>query len=367
MRPDPDGRLKSRPAPGPAMAAREAIPTAVMDELAAAYGLGAVRAVEYRPEGRVNDNFVVDTDTGRYVVRRSNVKRGSESVRFEHRLVEHLLSHGFPAPVLVYTPVGASHHLCGDRVYRATRFMQGDPWVADEVGNVEEVARTLAHYHRVVRGFADGGAKAGFRPIVDELRDGAFLQATQAGPGLDVSTVATVKPPLRDVLERLDRALGAILARLEQPDGASLPRLVIHGSCRVASFIFVNGRVAAMLDYDNAYPDVRVLDVAIGILSFALVRPDKTSLDRRRALAFMRAYHHADPLTAEEQALLPWYMRARIVKRELMRYTNFVRRPTADREAKLERAVARLDWIDEHQHVLASVGGAPTLERCDLG
>ncbi len=352
MRSDPDGRLQLKTAPVRAMPARDAIPTAVMDELAAAYGLGPVRAVEYRPEGRVNDNFVVDTDTGRYVLRRSNVKRGSEAVRFEHRLVEHLLSRGFPAPVLVYTPVGASHHLCGDRVYRATRFLQGDPWAADEVGNVEEVARTLARYHRLVRGFAAEGPKAGFRPIVDELREGAFVWGAQGDPGPDGSTLPIVQRPLEAALEKLDRALHATLARLEQPDGASLPRLVIHGSCRMASFIFKDGRVVAMLDYDNAYPDVRVLDVAIGILSFALVRPGKTSLDRGRAVAFTGAYHDVDPLTAEEQALLPWYMRARILKRELMRYANFVRKPTADREAKLLRAVARLAWLDEHQDLL---------------
>lgn len=62
------------------------------------------------------------------------------------------------------------------------------------------------------------------------------------------------------------------------------------------------------------------------------------------------------------------YVRARILKRELARYRDYLRRPNPKREAKLHRAAAQLAWLGERGGTLSGgqrqrIAIAPALVR----
>lgn len=318
----------------------------VLEELTAAYGLGRVRRLRALEGGQVNESYELRTDAGRYVVRRSREGRSFAAVEFEHSLMEYLSDHGFPVPPLLRTRDGESCHPVEGRPYRITGFVEGGPYSPEDARHLAAAARTLALYHRLVQGYDPGREKPGLRSILADLEEGLRLPWPPSGRPL-----ADVSPALAECLACLGRQLLATCAWLVKSDAVP-PRVVVHASCREGSFIFRGARVVAMLDYDLAHTDARTLDLGIALLSLAAVRPAKTRLDPAAALAFLRAYRQVAPISGDELALLPWYLRARILKRQIVRYEHALARPSPKREAKLLRAAAMLAWLDANESSL---------------
>lgn len=325
-------------------------------EVLEVYEIGAALKIGYIEEGRVNQNYDLLTETGRYVLRRSSGRRVLKDVIREHHLIGYLDANGFPTPPLVRTRDGADYYVSDDRIYRVTRFVEGSKYDPANPSHLREVARTLARYHGLVRLYEGAGQKKeAFRPILDTLREG--LRRSSARGDEDRAAETPIPPDLAVWPEFFRAQLARVVARLEEGDRQEeLPRTMIHGSCRVESFIFRGDGVAAMLDYDNGYADVRVLDIAIALLSFALIRTgEKDSFDPALITAFLEAYQSVEPMSPTELSLVPWYMRARILKRELGRYGSYLRTPRATKEKKLRREAAKLAWLDANEARLASI------------
>ncbi|MDQ4130294.1 MAG: phosphotransferase [Actinomycetota bacterium] len=312
------------------------LPPGVLNEVCRAFRLGAARSVTYLREGRVNDNFLVHSDVGSYVLRRSHPGRTVEAVAFEHALIGYLSRRGFPTPPLRTMIGGASFLALDDELYRVTAFVPGERCRAGE--DLRACARTLALYHRLVAGYGLP-PRPGFVPIRDELAAGRSLlpPASSSLPGW---------------IPALQAVLTATCARLTEAEPP--PTVVAHASCRRESFVLRDGHVVAMLDYDNAHVDARTLDLAIALLSFAVVRPDKTVLDLDRASRFLAAYADVTPLVPAERAIIVWYMRARILKRALARYRDYRLVPRPSRATKLQLATRLLRWLDEHEEAIVS-------------
>ncbi|MFN2558031.1 MAG: phosphotransferase [Nitriliruptorales bacterium] len=337
------------------------LPPSVLAEVCRAFRLGTPSSVTYLPDGRVNDNFLVRTDTGSYVVRRSHTRRTLESVTFEHALMGHLSRRGFPTPPLRTMIEGTSLLALDEKIYRVTTFVSGERCHSEE--DVRVCARTLAFYHRLV---ADFGlpARPGFVPIHEELAAGlAQLPACESLRAPSASKRPLLRPTEPHPLGSADplppgwpsafrKSLTTTCSRLAAVEPP--PAIVVHASCRRESFVLQDGQVAAMLDYDNAHVDARTLDLAIALLSFAVVRPGKTALDLGRAAAFMAAYAVVTPIAGTELTLISWYIRARILKRALARYRHHRAVPQRSRAAKLQRATKLLQWLDEHEEAFRS-------------
>lgn len=317
---------------------------ALLAEVCAAFRLGPATSVTYLRDGRVNDNFLVRTPAGAYVVRRSRAERTTGAVEFEHALMIYLSERGFRAPRLRTTIGGGTFLTIDGHIYRATAFVPGERCSPLDVTHLRVCAHTLARYHRLV---VDYGlpTRPGFVPILDELLAGLSTLPSQGE--------CTPSPqPSDNWFDALRSDLVATCTKLAQPDPP--PTVVVHASCRRGSFVLLKGQTAVMLDYDNAHVDARALDVAIALLSFALIRPDKTVLDLGRAAAFVAAYTVIAPISEAELGLISWYMRARILKRALARYRHYRAVPRPSRVAKLRRATSLLRWLDEHDEGLRS-------------
>lgn len=329
------------------------LPTAVLAQVCGTFQLGSATSVTYLPHGRVNDSFLVQTSIGTYVVRRSRFERTADAVASEHALIAHLSERGFPTPPLRTTADGRTFLVVGERIYRVTTFVPGEHCRADDPSHLRACARTLARYHRLVADY-DPSPRAGFVPVLHELLAGLSTLPTtgKGGPSATSSPRPSDEAGVLGWPYPLQATLEATCARLAESEAP--PTVVVHASCRRESFVFRDGRLVAMLDYDNAHADVRTLDLAIALLSFAMVRPAKTFLDVERAAAFVAAYSELTPIDPSELALIPWYLRARILKRELTRYRRYRSHPGPSREEKLHRAATLVRWLDEHERALRS-------------
>jgi homoserine kinase type II len=346
--------------------AREDIP---LDTLMEVYDLGRCQSVELLPAGK-SKHYRITTDGGEYILRRSHSSRTLEEVRFEHALVAHLRSNGFPAPVFVPGVSGETPLVVDGHLYSASVFVKGSPYQAENVEHLREAARTLARYHRIVASFGSPPPR-GREPFLSEtLRE---RLATMPSPEIvsDFSARYGDRDPripdllasLPYVLERGEADLG-LLDRL-YPD---LPKLVIHGGCRRGSTLFKGDHLVAMLDFDSARPEARVLDLAIAFHDFGKVwgdpgSPDfKVPLDLRIVSAFLVAYQEINPLEEAELEALPTLLAARPLKRALGKYRSMIEnlQTSQGHVRKAAQEVARVRWLEAHQQELQAmlvVGG----------
>src|SRR5918997_1229723 len=142
-----------------------------------------------------------------------------------------------------------------------------------------------------------------------------------------------------------------------------LPKLVIHGGCRRGSTLFEGDRLVAMLDFDSARLEARVLDLAIAFHDFGKVwgdpgSPDfKVPLDLRIVSRFLDAYQEINPLEEAEIEALPTLLAARPLKRALGKYRSMIEdlQPSQGHVRKAAQEVARVRWLETHQQELQAM------------
>jgi homoserine kinase type II len=346
--------------------AREDIP---VETLMKAYDFGPWQSVDLLPAGK-SQHYRITTDGGEYIVRRSNSSRTLTEVRFEHALVAHLRNSGFPAPVFVPGVRGEAPVVLNGNLYSASVFVKGSPYQAENVEHLREAARTLAKYHRIV---------ASFGLLPPRLRE-PFLSETLRERLAAIPSPETISdfsarygdrdPRIPDLLASLPYVLergGTVLGLLDHlyPD---LPKLVIHGGCRRGSTLFRGDRLVAMLDFDSARLEARVLDLAIAFHDFGKVWGDRGSpnfkvpLDLRIVSEFLDAYEEINPLEEAEIEALPTLLAARPLKRALGKYRSMIEdlQTSQGHVRKAAQEVARVRWLEARQQELQAlmVGGS---------
>lgn len=348
------------------MFTREDIPVETLTE---AYGLGPWRSVELLPAGK-SQHYRIATDGGEYILRRSHSTRTLEEVRFEHVLVAHLRGNGFPAPVFVPDVSGDTTVAVNGDLYSASVFVKGVPYQAGNVEHLQEAARTLAKYHRIVASFGSPPPRSREPFLSETLRE--RLAVTPSPEVADDFLVhhGDREPRIPDLLASLPYVLerGEVALSLLDRLYPELPKLIIHGGCRRGSTLFRGDRLVAMLDFDSARLEARVLDLAIAFHDFGKVwgdpgSPDfKVPLDLRIVSEFLDAYQEINPLEEAEIEALPALLEARPLKRALGKYRSMLEdlQTSQGHVRKAAQEVARVRWLEarqqEMQEMLA-VGG----------
>lgn len=294
--------------------------------LASYYDLGQWEYLRLLPGGK-SQHWHLVTDRGQYVLRRSYRQKTLPGVRFEHELLHHLRAAGFPAVEPVATVDGDAGVVLDGRVNSVSVFVDGTPYRTDDPAQLDEVARALATYHGLVRSFAPAAP----------VPTGPFVHDTLRARLAELPAPETVA---RRVAAHPDRAEAAVLVeslRYALAEGEAalagldrlyphLPITIVHGGCRRGSVFFGGGRLLAMLDYDSAREEARILDLVVAVHDFAKIYGDpaspdfKVHLDPEVAARFVAAYRSAEELTEAELEAVPLLLVAKRLKRALGRY-----------------------------------------------
>lgn len=260
----------------------------------------ALRTAEH---GFNNENGIVETPEGAYVLR-SYRNTTAEAVRYEHALLAALeqIDLPFAIPTPVPTPdgdtvVALSASDGPPRLLSLARFFPGEP---PSAGNLTQAAAGGAALGRLDRALAD------LRHLPTPLRSRRFGDLDQGHPAVTDARNAVRAIPA-SVLGDRDRLL-VLLDRVQRAMPTfydALPCQVIHRDYDAVhgNVLVDRERVSAVLDFEFAGPDLRVLDLAIALVYW----PTPVDEDGRWATyeAFVRGYASATPLTGEELDALP--------------------------------------------------------------
>jgi len=332
-----------------------------LDALTTAYDLGPWESVRLLPGGK-SQHYHVVTPRGAYVVRRSYRSKTWEALRFEHELMAYLRRHGFPVPEVVPCVNGDTAVAVDGRLYRVTAFVKGSGYQAGNVAQLQEVARALAAYHRLAASFRPSSSPPPRESLNEGLRGRLAALPSVEGLADLPGARGEADPQVRPLLQSLPYALAASAAVLGHLDRLypSLPRLTIHAGCRRGSVLFTGDRLLAVLDFDSAHDEARVLDLAVALHDFAKVYGDPASSDYKVPLdldvvaRFLGAYLSVSPLSPAEREALPMLLAAKRLNRALGRYRRLLEgsalSPGDTRKIALE--LTRVRWLEAHREQL---------------
>jgi homoserine kinase type II len=249
------------------------------------FGAPAYRAHLPVAAGTINTNLRVETEAGPLFLR-INEGKTEEDVRREAAIVAHVSARGVPTPAPLRDPGGEGFVRWQGQLVSLFPWVQGRTLGRGDVGpaHAAAVGRALAALHVSSAGFRDQ------RP--GRYEPGAIRRRFE-------QVAALGRPELADAVV----VLGPALAALERERAGALPLGIIHGDLFIDNVLYAapaeEGRVAALLDFEQASWGRLAYDLAVTTLAFGYGRDDFRA-DVVRAL--LDAYAAARPPAAEERA-----------------------------------------------------------------
>jgi homoserine kinase type II len=198
----------------------------------------------------------------------------------------------------------------GGAVYELFEFIRGNSY-DNSLEATFDAGKILALYHKLLRDYAPE-----FDPPV-----GSYHSSRTINTSLDQIPITFDKLD-RDVSDDQVNATTTFLrqAYVEAADkvnGAGInewPQQIVHCDWHPGNMLFRQRKVVAVIDYDAARLQQRVIDVANGALQFSILGGTEDPgqwpayLDETRFKRFIRGYDEVDVMSMAELQVVPWLM-----------------------------------------------------------
>lgn len=317
--------------------------------------------------GTAGSTWRVETKDGTYFVRRRGVRTSApERIAFDHGLRRHLAEQNFPTVAPLATRDGKTWFATETGVFEVYPFVEGEAFSPTLLPRTRRsTAATLARLHALAATYEGVCEKRVPQyttyPVTIAPRR-RFDDPEAQLEAIDFLIEAYGVSADRDALARArERAAWAGEAYAAWYEG--LPRGVVHADYNCFNLLFSpSGEVAGVFDFDWAWREVRLLDIAQGMFFFGTHREgdfDPGSIwsltrcprfDGETMREFVLAYDAEAPLAESEWHALPVAMLARWVS---WRIEGAMKIPEARRvEFFLYGFFKPFDWYDRTRGAL---------------
>lgn len=245
------------------------------------YALGTLVELRGIAAGIENTNYFVTTTQGRYVLTLFE-KLTARELPFYLNLMSHLARAGVPCPAPQPNREGTLLGELNGKPASLVSRLEGADITAPSEADCAEVGRVLAGMHLA-------GQTYGMH--MDNPRGPAWWRAVEPEilPFLDAENAALLHSEIRWQATH---------------DFSALPSGPIHADLFRDNILFLNGKIAGMIDFYFACTSYWLYDVAITVNDWCLTASH--TLDAARTRALLDAYHSVRPFTGPEQtAWLP--------------------------------------------------------------
>ncbi len=259
------------------------------------YDVGELVSFGGLPEGWVQTNLWVETTRGRFAFRYYEDRLWSRArVEADAEILVHLTEARFPCPAPIPRKGGGYVGTHGGKLYSLFTFLDGEHVDRLSLAQVKQVAEMVADLHLITEGY---------RPRCTARRSLGVASLTQDAE----RRAAAIGTP------EATAKLGWLRAELDSlvlP--RSLPRGICHGDLTNRSnLLFREGRLVALLDWDDANYACLIVDVADllnwhwwdwyrgGEFPFAEAREVLHAYEARRALRAVERRHLYDACKLE--------------------------------------------------------------------
>lgn len=276
------------------------------------YDLGIVKSItEFARGSKRAPKTIIEAERGKFLFKRR--VRGREDlakVAFTHQIQLALAGQNFPLPHLHGTrPENNSMLVIDNNIYEMFEFISGGGYD----GSLEATfssGHILGLYHKLLQNF-----HSDYRPPTGSYHNaGAIHQAIrntvrslpiESRPSIEVLT-ETVKS-LEEAYVHCAKEANALGLEKWSPQ-------IVHGDWHPGNMLFRDHHVVAVIDYDAARLQQRVIDLANGALQFSIIggSEDPTKwpdyVDETRFKRFMRGYDSINVISVAELKAVPFLM-----------------------------------------------------------
>ncbi|MGA9605177.1 MAG: homoserine kinase [Methyloceanibacter sp.] len=265
-----------------------AVYTDVSDEELAdfigSYAIGALTSFKGIAEGVENSNYLVHTESGRYILTLYEKRVRREDLPYFLALMQHLVGRGISCPLPVKDRAGRTLKELAGRPAALITFLEG-LWVRrPNIEHCHALGDVLAHFHIAGADFpmfrANDLSLPGWRKLVQSI-----------GAGAD-----EVVPGLAAEIEKE-------LAYLEKRWPSDLPQGVIHADLFPDNVFFLGDKVSGLIDFYFACNDTMAYDVAICLNAWCFESDGSFNITKARTM--LQAYEGVRPLSEAELKWLP--------------------------------------------------------------
>jgi homoserine kinase type II len=305
-----------------------------VQQILRAFGVAAERYRGHQPiaAGTVNTNLRVEIDDGPRFLR-VNEGKSEDDVAREAEIVLHVAARGVPTPAPATARDGRPFARWAGEIVSLFPWLPGRTLARAEVRpeQARAVGAALGALHRAGDDLAD---RRPGRYEPDEIDRRLALIAAAGRPEL-AAAVAALGPQL------------AALRALRSTARAPLPGGLIHGDLFIDNVLFDDGRLVALLDFEQASWGRLAYDLAVTVLAFGFGRDDfRAELVR----ALIDGYAATRPPTAVERAGFGAELRFAACRFAVTRITDvhLKRGQGAAPGKEFARYLARLDQVQRH-------------------
>ena len=285
--------------------------TFAADELAIVlshFDIGVIESIAEYPRGsRKAPKVLITSEQGKFLLkRRARGKDDAFKVAFSHAVQLYLASKQFPLPHLIGTKKDNNSMLqLRGTVYELFEYIPGQSYPTTLEATFE-AGRVLSLYHKLLHDFRSEWQPSGISyhlaPSVE--------QGLKAIPAALTAADSVAGPVLQFLMESYRHA--AQMANAIGLDG--WPKQIVHADWHPGNMLFKDNRVVAVIDYDAARVQPRVIDIANGALQFSIIGGDEDIrtwpdyIDESRFKRFLRGYDEVMLLSEAEVRTVPWLM-----------------------------------------------------------
>jgi Ser/Thr protein kinase RdoA (MazF antagonist) len=292
------------------------------DELAIVlshFDIGIITAIQEFPRGsRKAPKLILRTDDGQMYLlkRRARGKNDAYKVAFCHAIQLHLAERQFPLPHLIGTRKDNNSMLkWGEGIYELFEYIKGTTY-DQSLEATHDSGKILSLFHKLLRDF-----KSPYEPPQGSYHaarsvDASMQQVPQTLAKLDPTGLATQRDEIGHLVQFLHSSYRDASKRAEDAGLSDWPRQIVHSDWHPGNMLFRGPRVVAVIDYDAARIQQRILDAANGALQFSILGggddpskwPDHIDLSRYKR--FLRGYDSVPDgvLSRAELSVVPWLM-----------------------------------------------------------
>jgi homoserine kinase type II len=282
------------------------------------FDVGRIQAIrEFRRGSRKSPKLLIQTDTGTYMLkRRAQGKDDPFRVAFSHALQLYLAAKQFPLPRLIGTREDNRSMLqYQHRVYEMFEYIKGGGY-DNSLDATGSAGRTLALFHKLLADY-----QPEYEPPVGSYHASrAVARSMETIPHalakIDPRTAASAADRIAAVVAYLRTTYNEAAMRVNEMGLPDWPMQITHADWHPGNMLFRGSRVVAVIDYDAARIQQRIIDVANAVLQFSILGGGDdpaqwpNAIDIARFRRFIAAYDSVPDcvITRAELKTIPWLM-----------------------------------------------------------
>jgi Ser/Thr protein kinase RdoA (MazF antagonist) len=323
------------------------------------YDLGIISSLVEFPRGsRRAPKLIIESQRGKFLFkRRSRGKDDLAKVAFTHQIQLSLAAQNYPLPHLLGTrDTNNSMLVLNGSIYEMFEYIEGGGY-DQSLESTYHSGKILGLYHKLLKDFRGEykpptGSYHNAKAIHAAIRNTIGSLPVESRPSAEVIT-STVRV--------LEEAYQNCAKQTEAMGIGGWESQIVHGDWHPGNMLFRDKHVVAVIDYDAARCQQRVIDLANGALQFSIIGggddpsawPDY--VDRSRFKRFMRGYDETNVISVAELKVVPFLMCEAMIAEAVLPIAATGTFGRIEGFAFLQMIERKVNWVLTHIKDLVSV------------